>query len=212
MNCRHCHPTVHAAAANGFCSLCVQNLYLNFQILGKFFEITAFLCFFLLPSGLSLTDIQEGLNPYSAITSFYLWGNPQSRVSVIVQIKVTVIHNQQIDVSVNAAIKGKVCFLRINPIVHTVVCFYGQMVLLCKELCNVCPKGGITAIVTAYRRPVYKYLGAGINTLKFQIDQLFVLFKFRHIKISLIPAGSPPVIITAVLSIHVIPGMGELHF
>ena len=127
------------------------------------------------------------------------------------QRNVVFVHHQQAHIPVDAAVEGKVCFLGINAVVDAVVYLHRELVFCLQQLRNLCPEGGVATVMGAELLTVQQYGGAGIDALKLQPDLLLCRVKGRCCKAGAVGAGTPPVIVAAVLTVHGVPGVGQCY-
>ena len=127
------------------------------------------------------------------------------------QCNVVLVHHQQAHIAVDAAVEGKVCFLGINAVVDAVIHLHRELVFCLQQPRDLCPKGGVAAVMSAELLTVQQHGSAGIDALKLQPDLLLFRVKGRCCKAGAVGAGTPPVIVTAVLSIHGVPSVGQCY-
>ena len=132
-------------------------------------------------------------------------------VSKVTQCNVVFVHHQQAYIAVDAAVEGKVCFLGINAVVDAVVYLHRELVFCLQQLRDLCPEGRIAAVMGAELLAVQQHGGAGIDALKLQPDLLLCRVKGWCCKAGAVGAGTPPIIVAAVLTIHCVPCVGQCY-
>ena len=142
---------------------------------------------------------------------FQIGGDFHAGVAKVTQCNVVFVHHQQAHIPVDAAVEGKVRFLGINAVVDAVVYLHRELVFCLQQLRDLCPEGGVAAVMGAELLTVQPHGGAGIDALKLQPDLLLCRVKGRCCKAGAVDAGAPPVIVTAVLSIHGVPSVGQCY-
>ena len=120
------------------------------------------------------------------------------------------IDRQQIYITIDAAIEGKVGLLRVYSVIYGVVYIHQKVVLVLQMLRDLSTEGRISAVMGGNGHAVENHLGRGVDTSEFQID-LFLSAELRLCKGLVILAGTTIIVITAVLAVQVIPGMGHIH-
>ena len=59
--------------------------------------------------------------------------------------------------------------------------------------------------------PVNLYVSRGVDPLKFQIHPLLLRIKLRLAEVLFVSTGTTPVVVSAVLAVFPIPGVGNVH-
>ena len=138
-------------------------------------------------------------------------GDLHAGVAKVTQCNMVLVHHQQAHIPVDAAVEGKVCFLGINAVVDAVVHPHRELVLCLQQLRDLCPEGGVAAVMGAELLTVQQHSSAGVDALKLQPDLLLCRVKGRSRKAGAIGAGTPPVIVAAVLTVLGVPGVGQCY-
>ena len=154
--------------------------------------------------------VMPGANPDKSILTLDLRMNGDTRTAEIVQVKVVPVDNNQLHVPVDAAIEGEVRLLGVHPVVDGVVHLHGKVVLIFQKRRHIAAEGGVPAVVGHGHGTVHNDLRGGIHARKFQINT-FVRTEFRCGKALFIDTFAPPVIISPVLTILIVPGMGNIY-
>ena len=121
------------------------------------------------------------------------------------------VHHQQAHIPVDAAVEGKVCFLRVNAVVDAVIHLHRELVFCLQKLRDLCPEGGVAAVVGTDFLAVQQHGGAGIDALKLQPDLLLCRVIRRCCKAGAVGAGTTPVIVAAVLTVLGVLGVGQFY-
>ena len=140
----------------------------------------------------------------------HLRRHAQGGRTVVIQRKVTVRYNKDMYIAVDAAVEGKVRFLRVDRAVGAVVHGHSQRVLRSQCGGQVDAEGGIAAHMAGQFFAVQGNHRRHGGTLKFQPDFLIVGVcgggKFLGIG-----AGPAEVIVAAVGAVGGVPGVGQGH-
>ena len=137
---------------------------------------------------------------------------PNAAGTQIVQGKVCLVDHNQPNPSVNAAIEGEVRLLGIDLGVLAVVHVHMQIVFILKERCNLCTEGGIAAVVGAKRLAVQRHSRRSIDAVKLQPHFFAGRIKRRLGKGMLVVTSAPLVVIAPILSVNVVPRVGNGNF
>ena len=121
------------------------------------------------------------------------------------------VHHQQAHIPVDAAVEGEVRFLGVNAVVDAVVHLYRELVFCLQQFRDLCPEGGVAAVMGAELLTVQQYGGAGVDALKLQPYLLLCRVVHRCCKAGAVGAAAPPVIVAAVLTVPGVPCMGQLY-
>ena len=142
---------------------------------------------------------------------FQIGGDLHAGVAKVPQCNVVFVHHQQAHIPVDAAVEGKVCFLGVDAVVDAVVYLHRELVFCLQQLRDLCPEGGVAAVMSAELLTVQQHGGAGVDALKLQPDLLLFRVIHRSRKAGAIGAGTPPIIVVAVLSVHGVPSVGQRY-
>ena len=123
--------------------------------------------------------------------------------AVLYQFKMVFRNDDKIDIAVDAAVEGKVCLLRINTIVGAVVSCHADDILIFKIL-KLHTECGIAAFMMSKLFTVEEYLRCMGDAIELQKCPAIGLRLFKTFDIC---CRSPPVIVSAVLSVLAVPGM-----
>ena len=118
--------------------------------------------------------------------------------------------NQKFHLPVDAAVKCKIRHLGIHPVVFAVIHLHSKQIMFFQFLCDIRPECGISVVVAADFFSVQQHMGAGVDAVELQIHP-FSCLKLRHRNLFFIDAGSSEIIVSAVLAILGIPGMGQIY-
>ncbi len=114
------------------------------------------------------------------------------------------VHTNSIHIPINAAIKSKVCRLRINPVIRCIVHRHYKYVVVFQKISDISSPGGISAVMLRHLLSIGIKGGTGVGSTEFQID----LLPFRQVRPAYffsVITGATVVIISTVLSICRIP-------
>ena len=138
-------------------------------------------------------------------------GDLHAGIAKVSQRNVVFVHHQQAHIPVDAAVEGEVCFLGVNAVVDAVVHPHRELVLCLQQLRDLCPEGGVAAVMGAELLTVQQHGGAGVDTLELQPHLLLCRVVHRCCKAGAVGAAAPPVIVAAVLTVPGVPCMGQLY-
>ena len=155
--------------------------------------------------------VVPAFHPHLAVGARHAGGHLQAGAAEVVHGEAVLVHHHQFHVPVNAAVEGEVRLLGIDPVVHAVVHLHHQVILLRQQSGDAAPEGGVTAVVVQHRMAVQLHIGAGIHALKLQIHILRRRVESGHGEVLLIGAGAAPVVVAAILPVHSVPGVGDIH-
>ena len=124
-----------------------------------------------------------------------------ARAAKIVQIKMMLADDQQLHIPVNAAVKGKIRLLGVDPVVFFILHLHLQVVFFLQIRRQLHPEGGITALVTAKALAVEGHFRLGIDTGKLQIHQFPGFVECRHGEGLFIHRSGAQIVVTAVLAV-----------
>ena len=137
-------------------------------------------------------------------------GDLHARAAEVIQRKVVLVDDQQRHIAVDAAVEGEVSLLGVNAVVFAVVDLDGQLIVLAQYGGDIRTEGGVTAVVAGDLHAVQRNSCAGIDTLELQPDLLGSNIKGGCRELRFIGAGTAPIIIAAVLTIDVVPGVRQI--
>lgn len=119
--------------------------------------------------------------------------------------------DEQLHVPVDTAVEGEVGLLGIDAVVDAVVHLDLQVVLLPEQGGDLGPEGGVAAVVMDDALTVELHIGGGVDALELQIDRLCIRVKGGQGKTLLVGTGPTPVVVAAVLTVHIVPGVRHVH-
>ena len=134
-----------------------------------------------------------------------------ARAAEVIQRDVVPVDDQQADVTVDAAVEGEVGLLGVDAVIFAVVRLHGQRIAVGQQRRDIRAEGGVAAVVAGDLHPVQRDLSAGIYTLKLQPDLLGILVKSGRRELRLVDAGAAPVVVAAVLTVDIVPGVRQVH-
>ena len=76
-------------------------------------------------------------------------GDLHACIAKVSQRNVVFVHHQQAHIPVDAAVEGEVCFLGVNAVVDAVVHPHRELVFCLQQLRDLCPEGGVAAVMGA---------------------------------------------------------------
>ena len=138
-------------------------------------------------------------------------GDLHAGIAKVSQCNVVLVYHQQTHIAVDAAVEGEVRFLGVNAVVGAVVHPHRELVLCLQQLRDLCPEGGVAAVMGAELLTVQQHGGAGVDTLELQPHLLLCRVVHRCCKAGAVGAAAPPVIVAAVLTVLGVPCMGQLY-
>ena len=155
--------------------------------------------------------LDAGLDGDVCICAVDSRGDLHAAAAQIVQRNVIFADDQQADIAVDAAVEGEVRLLGIDAVVLAVVHRHGQLVLLRQQAGHLCAEGRVAAVMAHDLLTVQRDPCAGVDALKLQPDLLRFSVISGGRKLRCIGAGAAPIIIATVLTVDVVPGMGQIH-
>ena len=123
----------------------------------------------------------------------------------VIQREMRLVHHQQTNHAVDAAVEREVRHLRIHAVVLAVVHFDSQLVLVRQQPGQVRAERGVAAVVAAHVLPVQADLRRGIHAVKFNPHFLRVRVEFRLLKRQRVSACAALVVVAAVLPVDGVP-------
>ena len=136
-------------------------------------------------------------------------GDMDTGCAVIVKIKMALACANEIYISVQTAIEGKVCHLGINSVVCGVVHNDNEQVFILKTACQVNAPGGITAVVMLKALAVEINICAGVSTTQLKIINLSI-GQLSLGKSLCIVALAAIIVVVTVLSVNSVPAVGQI--
>ena len=158
----------------------------------------------------AVLGIVPGSYPDGSILATNLGTNRQAASAVMVQIKVILVYNEKLYVTVNTAVKGEVSLLGINSVILGVINLYNHMVIRLKIICNVFAESRISAIMCQYGLSVKDNLCRCVYTVKLDINSLILIILGSR-EVLLIGAGAAIIIVAAILTVNVIPSVRNIY-
>ena len=128
----------------------------------------------------------------------------------IVQREMNLVDDQQTNRTINAAVEGEIRLLGIDAVVFAVVGDDDEVICFGKQRRNVHAERGIAAVMDADFPAVYGDRCGCVDAVEFEPDLFAVPVKRRAGKGTLVSAASALVIVSAILSVDVVPGMGNV--
>ena len=133
----------------------------------------------------------------------------QAIAAEVVQIKVLFGHDQQLHVPVDAAVEGEVRLLGVDPVVGRVGNGDLQQVFILQQLGHIRAEGGVAALVAHDLLPVQRDLALGVHAVELEIHPLLFLESGLG-DLLFIFAAAALVVVSAVLAVDGVPGMGDV--
>ncbi len=157
----------------------------------------------------SLGAADIGIDPDPGVFSLYRGRHRHAGAPEIIQVKSGLSHIQQRHIPVYTAIKSEIRHLGIHMIIGRVVHQHPDFIFLLQGPGEIASPGGIAAIMMSQQFSVHIQIRRGIDAFKLQIDLLPLrLLLFQYFSVT---AGSPVVVVTAVLAVRAVPGMRQVH-
>ena len=138
-------------------------------------------------------------------------GNLHTAAAEIIQCNVVLVDHQQRHITVDAAVEGEVGFLGVDAVILAVVHSDNQVVVLCQQRGDVSAEGGVAAVMVNDRLAVQRDIRTGVHALKLQPDLLGGRVKGGCRELRFVGADAAPVIVAAVLTVDVVPCVGQSH-
>ena len=158
--------------------------------------------------GLGL-PLDIGFYRHFRIGAVYSGRNLNSGCSEIIQVKMNLRYDNQLYVTVNAAVKGKIRFLGIDSIILPVIHKHLNPVFLPERFCHIHPESRIASFMPTQLCAVHGNLRYGVSAFKLQIHPV-ILRTFNLGKRLSIQADAAVIIISPILAVHSIPAMGQI--
>ena len=137
-------------------------------------------------------------------------GDLHTAAAQMAERDVVLVDDDQRDVAVDAAVKGEVRLLGVDTVVLAVVDVDSQLVRLVQQRRDVGAEGGVAAVVGHDLVAVQHDFRAGVDALELQPDLLGLGVEGRRGEPCFVGAGAAPIIIAAVLTIDVVPGVRQI--
>ena len=119
-------------------------------------------------------------------------------------------HQNQAYFPVQPAVKGEIRLLRVDSPAAGIADRDRQLVVVLQVIGQIHPEGRIPAGVLGQLFAVQIDFGRHGRALKFQPDPA-VFRRFRPVQVAEIPAFAPVIVVTAVLAVLGVPGVGQRH-
>ena len=156
----------------------------------------------------------EGLDlEGSAAAVAGLGSDHDAGAAVVLQIEVGVGHADDVHVTVQSAVEGEVGVLGIGVVVGCVGDGNNQQVLALSlaQVGDVCTEGGVAALVVDDLLAVQVDGSLGVGTHKLHEDTAAGQGLHRGLEGLGVPALAPVVAAVAVVAVHSVPGVGQIH-
>ena len=160
---------------------------------------------------ITLTKIHDiGLDLHIGVVAIHNRGYIYAGATQMFQFKMSFRNSHDVHAAVQTTVEGKVCSLGIHGFIGSIVHQNHQTVLITQCIGNFHTPGRVATVMVGKPLAVHIYIGRRIGTVNLQ--KIFLTFgQVTFGKILRITAGSAEVIITAILTILSIPGMGQIH-
>ena len=119
-------------------------------------------------------------------------------------------HDDEIHIAVEAAVEGEIGHLRVDAVVCAVVDGDCEGVFIFQSIGEVGAEGRVAALVMGESLSVQRDVGGHGGAEEFD-EAALAGFKFRLFKCLRVDGGAAPVVVSAVLSVDGVPGVGEGH-
>ena len=136
---RHFYDRICSLSRTGDISLCVKQR--------KIYRKTFF-------NQLFRTFVRIRAYFHKSCLAFYIRRHLYPGTPIIIQIKMSLMHNQKFHIPVNTSIKCKISDLWIYFLILAVICFHKQRILFFQHIRHICPKRCIAVIVSEYCNPI----------------------------------------------------------
>ena len=159
---------------------------------------------------LAILGVVPCSDPNGSIFAANLGANGKSASAKVIHIKVVLIYNDQLNVTVDTAVEGEIRLLRINAVVFGVIHLNDHMVLCHNAVGNIGTEGRITSIVHSNRFAVENDLCRCVYACKFDVKS-FILAKGGSSKVFFVNAGTAIVVVTAILTVDIVPRVRNIY-
>ncbi len=153
--------------------------------------------------------VMPSANPNLCVLFFHFCVYGNAGAAEMIEAEMIFVYDDQFYVTVNTAVEGKVRLLRIYSVIYGVIHFDNELVFLFQMIGNIKTEGGIAAVVIAEDLFVEDDVRGRVDACKVDIyafvGAVFGLFEFLDVD-----AGTASVIVTAVLAVKIIPGVGDI--
>ena len=158
--------------------------------------------------------IGEGFYRYLTffVTLYGLCCDLDTVTAKIIQVEMVLVDDQQIHIPVDTAVESEVSLLWVDTVINAVVNPYLHSVFFLQQCCDIRTKGGITAVMSHDSLSIEFNFCRSIDTVKFKVYALLFYVEIRFGKLLFIKACSSAVVIAAVLTVNVVPRMGEIKY
>ena len=151
------------------------------------------------------------LNLHICISAIDGGCNLDAGSAVVLQVKVRSRYCDQIHIPVQATIEGEVCHLGINTVIGGIVNRHNQQALPCQMVGHIYTPGRITAIVVSQVLAIHIHICRRVCAPDLQ-EETLAGRQFALIQLLCVVAGTAMVVITAILAVNRVPGMGQIHY
>ncbi len=134
--------------------------------------------------------------------------NLDSGSTVIIQIKVGMVYADGVHIPINTAIEGKVCRLRIHPVIRRIVYSHYKYVVIFQEIGDISSPGGIATIMLRHLLAIHVQGGAGVGSAEFQVN-LLAFRQIRPVHFFSVITGATVIVVSAVLPVYRVPGVRQ---
>ena len=131
--------------------------------------------------------------------------------TIVAEVKMVLIHNDQVDIAVDAPIKSEIGGLGIDMIIRGVRDPDGDGIFVFEMIAHIEAEQGITAFMLAEEVVVEKDLAFGVHATEFEKEP-FIIAHLGLGEFTEIERGCAKIIAAAVLAVLTIPGMGNRDF
>ena len=125
-----------------------------------------------------------------------------------VQVETGLGHHHQLHAAVQPSIEGEVGALRVDVVAAVVHADGEQGLILLEVIGDIHPEGGVAPLMAGRLFHVQEHLAGVGRAVKFQVCPA-PGGDIRPLQAPGVPAGSPVVVVAAVLAVHGVPGVGE---
>ena len=150
----------------------------------------------------------ENFNLNLCVSTINCGSDHYTGCSVVIKVKVRLVHCDKVYVSVKTAVEGKVCHLRINLLVGRVVNDNRDLGSVGDLLGDIYSPSRVTAVVMSELFAVNVNVSRRICAAEFEIVKV-ALGESGLLKSLFIKARAAEVIVAAVIAVLVVPGVGK---
>ena len=156
-------------------------------------------------------SVVPGTNLYGAVVAQDSGIHGNAGAAEEIHVKVVLVQNHQVNITVDAAVEGEVSLLGIDPVVDGVINFHQQIVFSGQHIGNIGTEGGVAAVVGGDFLAVQNHLSRCIDATELQVNHFVFLIERGGVEGLAVSAGTAPVVVAAVLAVQVVPGVGYIH-